>query len=47
MQFYYSASNYQAALDASEIPLLEAPIPEYPARYAQFIDAPDVNGGES
>lgn len=45
--FITQPSNYQAALDASEIPLLEAPIPEYPASLRPITHSPEDSNGES
>ena len=39
--FITQPSNYQAALDASEIPLLEAEIPQYPASLRAVINEQD------
>ncbi|TKB04175.1 penicillin acylase family protein [Alteromonas portus] len=39
--FITQPSNYQAALDASEIPLLEAEIPQYPASLRAVINKQD------
>ena len=39
--FITQPSNYQAALDASEIPLLDAPIPAYPASFRTTAPQPD------
>ena len=39
--FITQPSNYQAALDASEIPLLEAEIPQYPASLRAVINEKD------
>ena len=45
--FITQPSNYQAALDASEIPLLEAPIPEYPAPLRPITHSPEDSNDES
>ena len=45
--FITQPSNYQAALDASEIPLLEAPIPEYPASLRPTTHSPEDSNDES
>ena len=45
--FITQPSNYQAALDASEIPLLEAPIPEYPASLRPITHSPEDSNDES
>ena len=52
--FITQPSNYQAALDASEIPLLEAEIPDYPASLrtdttapARIIDENTVQGSDN
>ncbi|OLF79238.1 hydrolase [Alteromonas sp. W12] len=45
--FITQPSNYQAALDASEIPLLEAPIPDYPASLRPITHSPEDSNDES
>ena len=45
--FITQPSNYQAALDASEIPLLEAEIPEYPAFLRKATNKQNRENGQS
>lgn len=45
--FITQPSNYQAALDASEIPLLESPIPDYPASLRPITHSPEDSNDES
>ena len=45
--FITQPSNYQAALDASEIPLLDSPIPDYPASLRPITHSPEDSNDES
>ncbi|WP_334018462.1 penicillin acylase family protein [Alteromonas sp. S015] len=46
-RFITQPSNYQAALDASEIPQLEAPIPDYPVSLRSVTHSPEDSNDES